>query len=154
MEISKARLTSEQFMSMLLPLLEEKRDVEITVAGNSMFPLWKHGRDRVTLTCCDKDTLRKGDIPLYRRHTGQLVLHRIVRVSKCGYDMCGDGQDRVERHVPKDNVIAVVKSFTRKNKTYSCEYVPYRVFVSLWLTLLPFRSFALRSIRAWRIWIL
>lgn len=150
MKITKVHLPGEKFASLLLPLLEEKRDVEITVAGNSMYPLWKHGRDSVVLAGCDRYALKKGDVPLYRRPSGQLVLHRIVRVNELTYEMCGDAQTRIEYDLPKENVIAVVKSFTRKGKQYRCDHLAYRAYAGLWPRLRPLRSFANTSCRLLR----
>ena len=47
--------------------------------GDSMEPMLRQGRDRV---CIERRTgrLRRYEVPLYRRPSGQLVLHRIVKV--------------------------------------------------------------------------
>jgi signal peptidase I len=146
MEINtkKSKISLGEFSSRVLPMLEENIDVALTTTGNSMYPLWKHKRDKVVLTSCDKFSLKKGDIPLYKRVSGQYVLHRIVKVNDDSYDMCGDAQVQIEYNLPKQNIIAVVKSFTRKGKDYSCNYVGFRIYSAVWLWLLPFRRISLK----------
>ena len=97
-------------------MLDENIDIAITVTGDSMFPLWRHMRDTAVLTKCDKTALRKGDIPLYRRKTGQYVMHRIIKANKDSYNLCGDAQTQIEYNLSAENIIAVVKAFTRKGK--------------------------------------
>jgi hypothetical protein len=143
----KSRVSLEEFSTVVLPMLEKNIDVTITTTGNSMYPLWVHKRDSVLLTSCDKFNLRKGDIPLYKRANGQYVLHRIVKVNKDSYDMCGDAQWNIEYSVPKENIIAVVKAFTRKGKEYSCKSSVYSAYSILWMWLFPLRKLNIRIYR-------
>ena len=50
-----------------------------TNVGVSMRPLIRQGRDLLVIRTCT-GRLRKYDIPLYQRPSGQYVLHRIARV--------------------------------------------------------------------------
>ncbi|WP_144023709.1 S24/S26 family peptidase [Paenibacillus sp. FSL H8-0548] len=134
---------------MLVPMLEDNLDVLIPVSGNSMYPLWKHNRDSVVVTSCNPYALKKGDIPLYRRASGQVVMHRIIRVNQDGYDMCGDIETQIEYNLPKDNIIAVVKCFTRKGQDYSCTHFGYKMYSFLWIRLRPLRRFFLKGYREW-----
>jgi len=135
--------TVHKSMSELSPLIEElissRSDIEITVTGNSMRPMLRHLRDSVVLTGCDPDKLKKGDLPLYKREDGSYVLHRIVKVNESTFDMCGDRQSEIEVGVPKQNVIAVTKGFTRRGRNFSCENALYKAYVSLWCLVLPIR---------------
>lgn len=149
MEITRKRskVSLDEFSSMILPMLEKNIDVTITATGDSMYPLWKHKRDRVVLTNCNKFNLKRGDIPLYKRSSGQYVMHRIIRVNNDSYDMCGDAQWHIEYNLPKENIIAVVKSFTRKGKEYSCNNFLFRVYSIIWMGLLPLRRINLKIYR-------
>lgn len=140
----KSKISIEEFSATILTILEENIGVTITTTGNSMYPLWKHKRDSVVLMKCDKFNLKKGDIPLYKRANGQHVLHRIVRVNSNSYDMCGDALSHIEYNFPKENLIAVVKSFTRNGKEYSCSSLLFRVYSTVWMWLLPFRGIILK----------
>ena len=139
--------SKEGFSSILLEMLDENIDVTVTVTGDSMFPLWRHKRDTVVLTKCDKTALKKGDIPFYRRKTGQYVMHRIIKVNKESYNLCGDAQTQIEYNLSKENIIAVVKAFTRKGKEYNCSDLWVRGYKALWIGLLPFRGILLRGYR-------
>jgi hypothetical protein len=143
----KLKISLDEFSSVILPMLEKNIDVPITTTGDSMYPLWKHKRDMVVLTNCDKFNLKRGDIPLYKRPSGQYVLHRIIKVNKNSYDMCGDAQWNIEYNIPKENIIAVVKSFTRKGREYSSNNFSFRVYSDIWMRLLPLRRINLRIYR-------
>lgn len=143
MDVKKKPKSLEELSPILLAMLEEGIDVTLTVTGNSMSPLWKHKRDTVVLTKCDKYNLKRGDIPLYQRCTGQYVLHRIVAVKEDSYTMCGDAQMQLERSVPKEKVIAVVKAFSRKGKKYSCKDLVYITYSNVWMALRPLRKIIL-----------
>ncbi len=149
MDVRKVKLdtSKEEFSAALLQLLDENIDVTITVTGDSMLPLWKHKRDTVVLTKCDKFALKKGDIPLYRRSNGQFVMHRIIHVHKDSYNLCGDAQTQIEYNLKKENIIAVVKAFTRKGKEYSCTSHWFKLYSALWLRLRPFRRILLKGYR-------
>ena len=132
-------------MDELLPIISETvksgQDVTITVTGNSMRPLWFHLQNNVTLTGCDPYTLKKGDVPLYRRADGKYVLHRIIKVNKDTFDLVGDGQYRIETGLEKFRVIAVAKGFTKGNKHFTVNNVIYKSYSFLWSILLPVRRY-------------
>ena len=48
--------------------------------GRSMEPMLKQGRDRVVIVP-PVFPLKKYDIPLYKRDSGQYVLHRIINIT-------------------------------------------------------------------------
>ena len=131
---------------LLLGLINEGIDVTFTVTGCSMSPLWRNLRDSVVLTGCDPLTLKKGQVPLFKRENGQYVLHRIIRVNKNSYDMLGDNQTEIERGVPKSAVLCVVKGFNRKGKYYSCDSRLYRLYVFAWVNFRHLRRFMLSLI--------
>ncbi len=129
-----------ELSSLIESLIDEGYDITVTVTGNSMRPMLNHKRDAVTLTKCNCNNLKKGQIPLYKRDNGQYVLHRIVRVNDETYDIIGDRQTKIEYAVSKSSVICVVKSFIRNNKTYSCNNILYRFYSQLWIAIIPCRT--------------
>ncbi len=137
----------EELSPLIVGLIEEDIDVTITVTGNSMRPMLTHRKDTVVLTKCDPFTLKRGDLPLYKRDNGRYILHRIIRVHKDTYDMIGDHQYEVERGVPKKNVLCLVKAFTRKGKQYSCNEFKYKLYTFIWCLTIPFRRVLLWSYR-------
>lgn len=133
------KISREDFSSTILLMLEKNMDVALTITGNSMYPLWKHKRDSVILSNCNRFNLTKGDIPLYQRANGQYVLHRIIKVNRDSYDMCGDAQFQIEHNLPKENIIAVVKAFTRNGKSFNCSCYLFKIYSILWMWLFPLR---------------
>ena len=98
----------------LLPKINEAFDKGKAFAfmpnGISMLPTIVGGRDPVTIKRPDGN-LKKYDIILYRRKSGQFVLHRIIDVDEKGYILCGDNESRPEKYIRHDSVIGVVTAY-------------------------------------------
>ena len=135
-------------MAEVLPMIEESfrqgLTVTLGVTGNSMLPLFRHKRDSVILSACDPLSLKRGDVPLYRRPDGKFILHRILHVKKDTYTLAGDAQHELEVGLPKSCVLAVMTGFTRKGKTVSCRNIGYRMYAACWMVLRPFRPYLFR----------
>ena len=95
-----------------------------------MLPMLHQGRDTVTLSPLP-ETLRKYDLPLYRRENGQFVLHRIVKVGET-YTCCGDGQYRPEPGIRGEQLLALVTAFTHNGKTVPVTHPGYRLYCIIW----------------------
>lgn len=148
---------SQVAMAELLPMIEESfrqgMTVTLGVTGNSMLPLFRHQRDSVILSPCDPKTLRRGDVPLYRRPDGRFILHRILKVERDTYTLAGDAQHELERGLPKECVLAVMTGFIRKGRTVSCRHPLYRLYSALWMLVRPVRPFLFRVGSRLRRWI-
>ena len=119
-------------LSEILPIIEEQlaegKTVSFSPNGISMQPMLYAGRDSVTLTY-PPQKLKKYDLPLYRRTSGQFVLHRVVKVSKDGsYVMCGDNQQARENGIKHEQIIGIVTEFTRNRKSYTCKNPIYHIY--------------------------
>lgn len=79
--------------------------------GTSMMPLLREGTDSVVLV--SPESVQKGDIAFYRRANGQFVLHRVIRIKKDEYLMCGDNQYIIEHGIKKENILAKVAHIYR-----------------------------------------
>ena len=79
--------------------------------GVSMLPLIRQGRDQVVLV--KADGVKKGDAVFYQRDDGQFVLHRIVKVRKNSYVMCGDNQFELEYGITDNHILAKMKAVIR-----------------------------------------
>ncbi len=126
----------------LMPLIRERlasgESVRFSPHGTSMLPMLKDGRDQVILAPLP-DKLKKYDLPLYQRRSGQYVLHRIVNV-RDGYTCVGDNQFALEKGLQYDQMIAVMTHYVRKGKVYSAECFRYKVYCRFWhYTRLPRR---------------
>lgn len=114
-------IPKKKLHAILEQILSEKQLVQITVTGSSMQPFFRHARDRVCLSQCNPDEIKRGDILLYTRDDGAWVLHRVYRVSNGSFTMIGDGQWVLEPNVEPRQVLARAIFAIRDGKRISCE---------------------------------
>ena len=72
--------------------------------------------------------LKKYDVVLFDRPDGKHVLHRIIRVRKNNFDICGDNQVIVERGVTLDMIVARMEGVYREENFISVndpKYIKY-----------------------------
>lgn len=129
----------EELSELVLLQLEKSGKARLTVTGCSMQPMLYHRRDVVELVPVG-DRQRAGDIILYRRESGQYVLHRIIACTESGYICCGDNQAMREA-ITHDQLLAVVERFTRKGKRYTLDAPGYRLYTWVWVKLFPLRKY-------------
>lgn len=135
----------------ILPLLEEGQAIEIHPYGFSMYPLITSPSDSVIVCPVEAETLKTGDILLYRRESGLLVLHRICRIKKDGFYFTGDNQTEIEGPLQAQQLLAKVTHIRRKGHTFSIKHPIYRVCSRIWLILRPVRPLISRPIgKIWR----
>ncbi len=125
--------------------LNAGKTVTSFTVGDSMEPLLYNRKTHVFIRKVDRE-LRRNDIPLYRRPTGEYVLHRIIRVGKDHYYIRGDNRVGLEE-VPKDWILGVVTQIYRKGKYISVTDPGYRLYVFFWNFTYPVRR-VYRSIKA------
>ena len=114
------------------------------IAGTSMLPLLKEGRDRVELEPCCQERLKKGDVVLYKKNDGTLVLHRIIRVENGEFfTVLGDHQFNNAERVNKNQIIAVACGFFIKGRYVTEKTRWYRMYKKIWLCNLNFRRIIL-----------
>lgn len=113
-----------------------------TTVGDSMYPMLRNRRDQVLIESVDCD-LQRYDLPLYRRPSGEYVLHRILRVEKNTYIVCGDNRWSKER-VPKNWIIGKMTGFYRDNIWVDHKNTKYRLYVHVWCDGFWIRVFLLR----------
>ena len=101
----------------------------IAPIGESMRPLLRTGRDTVALRKIDA-RLNPGDVALYKRPSGVLVLHRVIAVSPASYAFLGDAQDmaELEQGVTDSQLIGVMTGFFRGAKYIGIDNPFYRVY--------------------------
>ena len=143
--LNKKKISLDEIYPIIKEKIENGGTVQLPITGTSMLPLLVWGRDTVELIKCENP--KKYDIIFYRRDDGHFVLHRIVGKDENGYILCGDNQVKKEYGIQNKHIIAVVKSITRKGKTYSVDMISYMLYVKLWTLILPMRSFILISCR-------
>ncbi len=116
-------------------LLSSGKSVEISPEGYSMYPLIIPGRDWVTIQpfVRQRDRVRVGDVILFRRQTGLLVIHRVWRVLPQGAMFCGDNQTELEGVIFYNQMLGRVSHIKRKGKRFSVGNPLYRLYVLFWI---------------------
>lgn len=101
-----------------------------TNVGDSMQPLIRQDRDLVVIEPA-KGRLKRNDVPLYRRDSGQYVLHRILRVRAQDYVLCGDNRTGKETGITDRQIVGVLTAVIRGGKTLSVHSLRYRLYVCM-----------------------
>lgn len=117
--------------------LKQGRSIMAQTVGDSMQPLLYQGQTQVVLVPLS-GPLKRGDLPLYQRPSGQYVLHRVIRVKDGVYYTRGDNRYGLERVEP-DWMLGVVTQVLRNGKTIPVTAAAYRLYVSIWLASYPLR---------------
>ncbi len=118
----------EELAPLITATVEAGGEFLLVTRGTSMRPLLRDGKDTAVLVK-PPVTLRKGDVPLYRRDNGQYVLHRLMRVHKNGtFDAMGDNQTAAEKGIPTSAVIAVMTAVLQDNVRTDFDSPAYRKY--------------------------
>lgn len=164
-------VSMQDLSPLMIALLDEGKEIQLTVTGNSMGPFLRHKRDQAVLVKpADSTALQVGDVPLYRRENGQMVLHRIVERddgrkrrlygeresfpsmhvgSPLTYTMLGDAQTSSEPNIRPEQIVAVATAFIRKGKRESCRSSAYRRRALCWHSLMRVRA---PLVHLWHLW--
>lgn len=99
-----------------------------TTKGDSMNPMLVEGRDRVIIVP-PKFPLKKYDVPVYRK-MGHYTMHRVVKVTKSGYIICGDNRIYLEKNVREEDIVGMLEGFYQGDKYISStdkEFIQYGI---------------------------
>lgn len=127
-------------------LLAEGNCVQIKPRGYSMYPLLVPGRDEVVLAPNMYYELKRGDVVLYRRESGMLVLHRICKRKGNAFYMVGDNQREIEGPLYAEQIKGVMVGVVRKGKSFSVNNPVYRVLSQIWLLMRPIRPVVAKTV--------
>ena len=119
-------------------IIERDGRLIYTNKGDSMMPLIKEGRDLLVIEKTNA-RLKRFDVPLYKRDTGQYVLHRIIKVRQNDYVICGDNRVNKEYGITDRHIIGVLTAVIRNGKELSVNSTKYKAYVRLWYLLFPVR---------------
>lgn len=140
-------------MEQIYPLMEDQLErggaTILAVTGSSMLPTLRQGRDMAVLK--KPEHLKRGSIILYRRYTGQFVLHRIVQVQDSGFLCCGDNQWQTEAVEP-NQVLAAVAAVRRRGREVPADGPLSRLWLALFPARRPLLAIRRRLGRIKRIW--
>ena len=120
----------------------------VSISGTSMWPLLKEGKSQVQLVSGRTKQLKKGDIVLYRRKDGTLVLHRIVKVGeKDTFLVCGDHQWKLDEQVEEDQILAAAQGFFMNGRYIDEKTWWYQLYKKIWTGNLMMRRCCLAFLR-------
>ena len=125
-------------------VLAEGQTFSFMPNGISMLPTIVGGRDTVTIAK-PTNKLKKFDIILYRRKSGQFVLHRIIDLDGDGYILCGDNEVYPEKNIEQNQIIGVVTRYTRKGKIIEVDSKKFISDAKKRVNSRPFRQFVFRA---------
>lgn len=142
--MEKIEFSTSEISSSLEEIIKAGGHFSLCVSGSSMRPFLTDGRDIVRLRAFCKSECKRGNILLFKREDGTLVLHRVKRVLPDGsLIMNGDAQFWCETIAP-GQAIAVVSEIERRGKLIACSSLKYRASVFLWQLLFPLRPLLFR----------
>lgn len=124
--------------------ISKGQEVNLTVTGDSMYPLLKSRVDTVVLAM--PKTLKKRDIVFYKRNNGFYILHRVLKIKKGVLTIAGDNEMEKEFPIYENQVIGVVKSFKRKGRNYSVTEPWYKLYSFIWCLFFPIRPLMLKTL--------
>lgn len=146
MEHKVRSIAPEELMDDLLALLEQTEPVPLVISGNSMAPFLIHGRDTVFLSRI-KAPLKRGDMVLYRRASGQYILHRVYSAEGDTLTMVGDGQAGLEPGIRPEQTLALVSAVRRKDKLLEPGSFLWDFYEKAWIRMIRLRPYILRFLR-------
>lgn len=108
---------SEASLGSIEDQLRENGRITYRITGDSMLPLLRQGSDWAVIAAVPEgQRLKKYDVILYKRKSGQYVLHRIVRVKKSSYVTCGDNRYFTESGVDDLQILGVLECVLRNGE--------------------------------------
>ena len=139
---------TETYIDSLMEIVNAGHEVPLVVVGHSMEPFLIHERDSVLLApICD--SLKKGDIALFKRQDGQYILHRIYKINQDGYYFVGDNQNicDIEGPIRREQICAVVYKARRHGIEIQEKDFIWRLFSREWRWAIRWR----RQIKRWKL---
>ncbi len=120
-------LNLDEMDDIISAVIKNDGKVSIIASGVSMEPFIKNKKDVVTLVGAGRK-LKKGDVPLYRRGNGKVVLHRVIGEDKNGYIMRGDNQWTNEYGIKDENILALLYSVKKGSRELKKDSTLCRIY--------------------------
>lgn len=129
--------------------LDKKGILVYTNKGNSMYPLIRQGKDVLIIKKVNT-RLKKMDVPLYKRESGQYVLHRIIKVNENDYVIRGDNTYYNETGIRDDQILGVLSGVIREGKEISVNSLSYKIYSYFWYYTYYLRKLIIKTKRCIR----
>lgn len=147
MREEKQWISSENLFAAMEELLAGGRQAVFTVTGMSMWPFLCHGRDQAVIEACAPESLKRGDIILFRTAIGNYVLHRITGITAEKFQTAGDGNCHYDGWFPRSCVRARAVKLIRNGKEIDCGSAVWKQIFRIWMALFPVRGILLKIMR-------
>lgn len=138
---------SKEIFSLMDKSFDDGKNVWVVISGMSMYPFLREDIDRVELTRREFSHIKKGDIVLIQRTSGEFVLHRVLKKNKFDFYIIGDAQQWIEGPILKNQLKAVAINMNRNGKMISCNNFILKILIKFWLILRPIRYKLIRIFR-------
>lgn len=112
--------------------------MRIPLDGDSMRPLIRRGRDRVTFVPLDRQ-LKRGDVALFESPPGRYVAHRVYRLKENRMQTLGDHCWNPEPWLPVSAVLGLAIQVERGRLKIPLDCPFMRALGRIWMALLPLR---------------
>ena len=112
--------------------------MRIPLDGDSMRPLIRRGRDRVTFVPLDRP-LKRGDVALFEAPPGRYVAHRVYRLEENRVQTLGDHCWNPDPWMPVSAVLGLATQVERGKRTIPLDCPFMRALGRIWMALLPLR---------------
>ena len=140
-------IPNDAFFITVQQMLGDGVKVDFTVTGNSMWPLLKHGRDKVVLAPCKGFDIKKGDVILLEALPSKYLLHRVTDVSENFIETTGDFNTFRDGRFSEKCIKGKVVNITRKGKNYKTDSWLIRLYSFFWMRFFTVRKPLLKFIR-------
>lgn len=135
---TKKNLETREYLRILEELLHDHKTVKVPVSGNSMSPFLITERDCV-LVQEPKRPLKRGDIVLFQRNSGEYILHRICRTKNDEFYIVGDAQTEIEGPIQRNQIFGHVIKVQRKGIWIDGSNFWWLFFQYVWIRIIPLR---------------
>ena len=127
-------------------VLAENGFVLVPIHGTSMRPLLKEAKSIVQIEQKD-GRYERGDVVLFRKEDGTLVLHRIIEAQGNEYVVLGDHQYKEKEKIHLSQIIGCVSEYWTSGKQIHENSFGYRIYYAIWNGNLMIRRIVLALLR-------
>jgi signal peptidase len=146
MAMQKLKLVKSEFIfPVIKDILDKGTSTRITVTGMSMYPFLRENIDSVELSKVDFSDIRRGDIVMVLRDTNEYVMHRVIKVEENWLYIVGDAQQFIEGPLRSNQIVAKITAVWRKDKKIDSLNLWWNLLSKMWMMLLHFRVFIIKS---------
>jgi len=143
------QLSNNEFFDLTKKVLREGKSVDIRVKGNSMRPFLFNGEVVTIAPLLPQSELTEGLIVLADTDFGQVMMHRIRRITGERIIMQGDGNLYQREEIRREQIFGIAKTFRKGERNLSL-YTPARRMAARMWRFYPIRRIGLFLLRIFK----